>query len=240
MKMITTSRSRPSFFGCKTILFIVTALTFLTASVAVAELKVNYVGSWTNLTFGSTGKAVFDTAVAGTNATIVFDFDGFVFGYIDPSAMTMFGTLQDSVIQCTTNGVPVYGDIKCSVNLALGTVSVSLTNVPGGSIKTVAITGLVTNGVMNLNYTVNFLGAPSPTNPAFGVIHAVLTPFLTLQVVGTNAVVSWVGGSALYTVQSRTNLTQGIWSDAITSTTNTTYIAPISPPGSRFFRVFGQ
>ena len=240
MKMITTSRSRPSFFGCKIILFIVTALTFLTASVAVAELKVNYVGSWTNLTFGSTGKAVFDTTVVGTNATIVFDFDGFVFGYIDPSAMTMFGTLQDSIIKCTTNGVPVYGDIKCFVNLALGTISVSLTNVPGGSIKTVAITGLVTNGVMNLNYTVNFIGAPGPTNPALGVIHAVLSPIITLQILGANAVLSWQGGSPTYTVQTRTNLVQGVWSNTVASTTNTLFSTPVSPQGGTFFRVIGN
>ncbi len=48
----------------------------------------NFEGSWTNLTFGSFGKAVFEITLVGSNVITKFDLDGQVFGMMDPPAMT--------------------------------------------------------------------------------------------------------------------------------------------------------
>lgn len=54
----------------------------------------HYEGAWTNVTFGSTGKAVVDIHVNGTAANTSFDMDGYVFGAFDPPVIQMPGVVS--------------------------------------------------------------------------------------------------------------------------------------------------
>src|SRR4051812_4766660 len=68
----------------KALLFVFLLLHTQSAHAALQDMVGRYVGAWTNITFGSTGKAVILIQISGTNATLTFDMDGQVFGYVNP------------------------------------------------------------------------------------------------------------------------------------------------------------
>lgn len=224
---------------------IVLGFALLPAAVsgAIRDLQGHYVGAWTNQTFGSTGKAVININWSGTNAALVFDMDGFVFGQVDPPVISMPGTVQGNTIVIDNQGVGIFGDIKGLVDADAGTLTSTLTNVPGGYILDVTVTGTITNDVISLGYTVDFNQPPSATNPAHGVMQAALVPAIAItqsERQGSSLMLQWSGGMPPYGVQTRTNLTLGSWTDTGISTSNNTAAVSISASGNAFFRVTGQ
>jgi hypothetical protein len=63
--------------------------------------------------------------------------------------------------------------------------------------------------------------------------------FTSIAQSGTNIVLNWAYGTPLFQVQQKTNLTDALWSNIGSPTSNSTAIIPIQP-GTRFFRVSGQ
>jgi len=174
MKRMIQDCSRRKLIGPKILLLLLFLFSAPLAHAALPDLVGRYVGTWTNITFGSTGKAVIIIQISGTNATLTFDMDGFVFGYIDPPVISMPGTVVGNTIVIDNHGVGIFGDIKGSIDGTTGAFQTTLTNVPGGFIQDVTNIGSITNGVINVNYTVDFPGAPSATNPAHGVMVAMI------------------------------------------------------------------
>jgi hypothetical protein len=79
---------------------------------------------------------------------------------------------------------------------------------------------------------------PTYTNAI--VSYRVLAPFITTIVQsGSNVVLNWDYGTPPFQLQIKTNLTDAVWSNIGSTTTNSTASIPIQP-GARFFRVFGQ
>jgi hypothetical protein len=72
------------------------------------------------------------------------------------------------------------------------------------------------------------------------VSYRVLAPLVTTIVQsGLNVVLNWDYGTPPFQLQIKTNLTDAVWSNVGSTTTNSTATVPIQS-GSRFFRVFGQ
>ena len=229
--------------GMKALILVLLLSPSATALAGLQAIAGHYVGAWTNLTFGSTGKAVINIVISGTNAALVFNMDGQVFGQFDPPVITMPGTVQGETIQIDNKGVGIFGDVKGVVNGAIGTLATTLTNIPGGSIQMVTNTGTVTNGIMHVDYIVTFYGSPSSTNPAHGVMDALLIQPLSIVQAkrqGTNLALQWTGGLGPFTVQTCTNLATGGWTNVGTPTASSSATVPILPTGNAFFRVAGQ
>jgi hypothetical protein len=243
MNRTMASGSHRKVLGLKILLLVLFFCQAQFSRAALVDMVGRYVGAWTNITFGSTGKAVIIIGISGTNSTLTFDMDGFVFGYIDPPAITMPGTVVGNTMLIDNHGVGIFGDIKGSIDGTTGAFQTSLTNVPGGFITQVTNVGLITNGIINVNYTVDFPGAPSSTNPAHGVMVAVLTPPIVITNAvraGTNLTLKWSGGKGPFAVQaSSNNLSSGVWTNYSSPPTNSATV-PISPSGTAFFRIAGQ
>ncbi len=242
MNRIMKSCSGRKLVGFKPFLLLLFLFHAQLASAALQDMVGRYVGAWTNTTFGSTGKAVIIIDISGTNATLTFDMDGFVFGFIDPPVISMPGTVQGNSIVIDNHGVGIFGDIKGSIDGTTGAFNTTLTNVPGGFIKDVTNTGFITNGVISLSYTVDFPQPPSSTNPAHGVMVAVLTPPIVITNAaraGANLTLKWSGGKGPFVVQANSNLTSGVWTNYSSPTTNNATV-PIAPTGNAYFRIGGQ
>jgi hypothetical protein len=56
---------------------------------------------------------------------------------------------------------------------------------------------------------------------------------------GSNVVLNWAFGTPPFQVQSTTNLSNPVWSNVGSTTTNSSVSVPIQS-GAQFFRVFGQ
>jgi hypothetical protein len=210
---------------------------------AVTDLVGHYEGAWTNLTFGSTGKAVMDIQVNGANAAIAFDMDGYVFGYIDPPLLSMPGTVTGDVVTINNHGVGIFGDMAGTLSGVDGALSLTLTNIPGGTIQRVTVSGTVGGGRISVNYQVDFVGAPSATNPARGVMGALIVRPLTITrawMQGNAMQLQWSGGKGPYQVQTRTDLAKGGWVIQGASTTNTSASLVVSPGSPLFVRIGGQ
>jgi hypothetical protein len=227
----------------------------------VQDLVGNYVGMWTNTTFNSTGRAEITITLAGTNATITFNMDGFVFGYVDPPVINMPGTVTtnflENQIEINNKGVGVFGDIKGLIVspytdpcptcpkpqfvsgpiFSRGEFSAILTNIPGGTFSNIIAVGTIANGQFTLNYTVNFNQPPSASNPAYGVMRCALP--LTIRAVWGNQIF-WVGGTGPYQAMLRTNLTTDTWTDVGTVTNGFSAIFPPMTRPMGFFRVKGK
>lgn len=242
MKRMTAHCSARTLVGLKSILFLVFLCCAQIAHAALQDMVGRYVGAWTNQTFNSTGKAVIVIQISGTNATLTFDMDGFVFGQIDPPVISMPGTVQGNNVIIDNHGVGIFGDISGSIDGTTGAFQTTLTNIPGGFIQRVTNTGMITNGVIFVNYTVDFPRPPDTTNPAHGVMAATLTPPIVITNsirAGANLTLQWSGGKAPFTVQSTSNLTSAVWSNYSSPLTNSATV-PISSTGNVFFRISGQ
>lgn len=213
------------------------------ARAGVETVVGRYEGAWTNLTFGSTGKAVIDISVNGATAATTFDMDGFVFGAFDPPVINMPGTVVGDTIQIDSQGVGLFGNILGSINSTAGTFEAVLTQIPGGFIAKVTATGTIGSGKLDLDYVVDFPGPTGPTNPALGVLVAnqpvplVLAPPVPQ---GNELRLTWTGGTAPYQVQVRNNLSTGEWANEGTATSNTSAVLAVPASGIVFIRVAGQ
>jgi hypothetical protein len=210
---------------------------------AVQDLVGRYVGAWTNLTFGSTGKAVIEIQITGTDAALIFNMDGYVFGIMDPPEISMPGTVSGDVILIDNKGVGMFGDIKGRVDAVQKTLMATLTNIPGGFILSVTNEGTIDGGVIRLNYTVLFPGSPGPTNPAHGVMATALVPPIAITSVqrqGNDVLLAWSGGLEPFQVQTRTNLTLDVWENAGGQTSLRASTIPVGAASQVFYRIAGQ
>ncbi len=242
MNRMTANSSARTFIGLKSLVFFLFLCHAPIAHATLQDMIGRYVGAWTNLTFGSTGKAVIIIQISGTNATLTFDMDGQVFGYVNPPVISMPGTVQGNTIVIDNHGVGIFGDISGSIDGTTGALQTTLTNVPGGFIQRVTNNGGITNGVINLNYTVDFPRPPDAQNPAYGVMVAALVPPIVITNAlrsGANLSFQWSGGKAPFTVQTASNPTSGAWSNYSSPLTNSVTV-PISSSSNAFFRISGQ
>lgn len=115
-------------------------------------------GSWTNITFGSTGSMTGQLSVEknGT-AQLVLDVDGFVFGLVDPAPKTFTGTYNKDAMIFTSAGDDLFGNLTITF-AATGSVTVSGLDVPALSIDTLTASGVVTTTNLNADYTLTIGG----------------------------------------------------------------------------------
>jgi len=119
----------------------------------VAALAGLYSGTWTNTTFGSSGTIKW-TVMANASArsvTIVINVTGNVFGGQAPAPESITLThLNQGVIKGTSSG---FGSVDGTVQPD-GSINVTLTNIPGGRVTTVTISGMLSPPSISLAYAV--------------------------------------------------------------------------------------
>lgn len=116
----------------------------------------NYVGTWNNTTFGSTGPATFNISVDSNTsvATMVMDLDGPVFGATNPPADTLVGTYDGSGLSVTAQS-PTFGPLTFTIDGA-GYFNGGSTNVPGSVVRDITYAGTVSATTISLTYVITF------------------------------------------------------------------------------------
>jgi hypothetical protein len=112
-----------------------------------------FTGTWNNTTFGSTGNATFDVKVDQNALTlgITVTLTGNVFGAPAPAPETF--TIPVAAIGTTYKTTSkTFGDVTATIKD--GAVTIDGTNVPGGRVKSINLTGTYTPTAINMNYTV--------------------------------------------------------------------------------------
>ncbi len=140
------------------------------ATFDAAKYAGNYVGTWNNATFSSTGASKMTITVNAANKTgsAQWDLDGNVLGQNNPPAETFNGTYTSNGF--TFSGTSAtFGNFTISVN-ASGVASGSATNVPNAAISRVDFNGTATGTAIDLNYTVRF-SAAGGGGTATGTVH---------------------------------------------------------------------
>ncbi len=236
------ARSVVSRIGISALFFVLGLGLSSAAQAAVGDLAGRYEGAWSNLTFGSTGKAVIEIKIAGPSASILFDMDGFVFGGFDPPPIAMPGTVVGNTIQIDSQGVGIFGDIKGLVDATPGSFTSTLSNIPGDFITTITADGTIAGGRMSLGYTVVFAGPTGPNNPAHGVMVVAAPIPLIVRATGLpngRVRLEWSGGKPPFRVQSRSSLSDGGWTNVGESVTGTETVVTLDVQ-PLFFRVTGS
>ena len=118
----------------------------------------HFAGTWSNKTFGSTGSMTWDMTADATARTIKIDVavGGPVFGGpgVKPESI-LLTHLADGVIGGKS---PAFGDVSGTIT-PNGLLTITLSNVPGGTIAKVTITGTFTGGdSIAIAYSVEFAG----------------------------------------------------------------------------------
>jgi len=118
----------------------------------------NWTGQWLNTTYTTTGAASATVTVDQGAGTVSFnmDMDGNVLGGTNPPPVDFTGTYNATGATFNATGT-VFGDVAATVD-ANGNISGTLTNLPGGNVNRVEVTGSLTATTMNINYTVFFTG----------------------------------------------------------------------------------
>lgn len=122
----------------------------------------NWVGSWTNTTFGSTGAITATLTIdeASLQATLLLDVDGPVFGTQDPMPFTVVAPLGPTSIHVDYNA-PQHGPIQ--FDLEPGDFHVVSVDVPAGGIDAWEYDGTDTETSHTATFTVHFTGGGSAT-----------------------------------------------------------------------------
>jgi hypothetical protein len=116
----------------------------------------DWVGQWTNITYGSSGEAVGSITVDDTGEfTFVIDLGGFVFGMGDPPPMTYVGQVTEEGAYLEALGDPLFGDLVMQVTPD-GQVTIMGSLIPVEGIASLSATGTITPTEARLDYTVNF------------------------------------------------------------------------------------
>jgi hypothetical protein len=93
------------------------------------------------------------------------------------------------------------------------------------------VTNLATEGAILINDT-NY--------PNAILSYRALAPnIISIAASGSDVVLNWAYGTPPFQLQTKTNLTDAVWSNIGSTTTNSTTSVPIQS-GARFFRVSGQ
>lgn len=116
----------------------------------------DWVGQWTNITYGSSGEAVGSITVDDTGEfTFVIDLGGFVFGMGDPPPMTYVGQVSEQGAILEALGDPLFGDLVMQVTPD-GEVTIMGSLIPVEGIASLSATGTITPTEARLDYTVKF------------------------------------------------------------------------------------
>lgn len=120
----------------------------------------NWLGQWTNTTFGSTGAitATLSIDMATLEATLLLDVDGPVFGTQDPMPFTVVSPLGSTSITVDYDA-PLHGPVR--LTLEPGDFTVSSVIVPAGGIEAWSYTGTNTPASHTASFTVDFSGGGS-------------------------------------------------------------------------------
>lgn len=115
-------------------------------------------GQWVNQTFGSSGAARGSVEIdPDGSARFIIDFDGFVFGVVDPPAKSYEGSYSTDGSHFEADDDPLFGDLRIDVD-AEGNMVVSGEMVPVEGIASFSGTGTLTESTLQLDYTVQFPG----------------------------------------------------------------------------------
>ena len=142
---------------------------FTCASVFIASSAsgqtTEYIGTWNNATFGSSGPARLTTTLTGSTFTANFDLDngpgGIVFGQpVDPGPLLISGTIGSggtlSSVSATPNPHAVYGPMTIAAP-DIANMTINMTDIPAAGLTTGQIIGgRQSGGTFLFNYTVNF------------------------------------------------------------------------------------
>ncbi len=125
----------------------------------------NYLGTWTNTTFGSSGDASLEVSFDANESSMQFilDLDGFVGGLSDPDPRTLIGTYNSNGAIIDSSGSE--GDLLLTWD-ADATIQYDATNITTPGFATQGGTGTGTGDVIMLDYYVEFSFGDS----AFGTV----------------------------------------------------------------------
>jgi hypothetical protein len=122
----------------------------------LAGYQGHFTGSWNNATFASTGSMTWDIAAdpSARTITITVDVGGKFFG--GPGAPPETVLLTHLAQGAIAGQSPAFGNISGTITPD-GALSITLTNIPGGLISKVDITGTFTGGnAISMSYSVTF------------------------------------------------------------------------------------
>ena len=135
-----------------------------------------YTGTWFNNTFQSDGSAQIDLAVTGNDATMTATMGDNVFGiHFDPSPVVIPGTVNGNQIDFDTNA-GIFGNVVATI-MSDGSVSYTLTIIPGTSFMSITGTGMIGGGHWDMNYEIDVM----PLVTYDGVISLVPEPAGAVQ-----------------------------------------------------------
>jgi hypothetical protein len=127
----------------------------------VASFEGHFTGSWNNTTFGSTGSMAWDITANPSDRTVVITVDvggRFLGGSGAPPESIKLTHLGEGVI---AGHSPTFGDVSGTITPG-GALHITLTNIPGGLISQVDISGTFTGAnAISLKYTVAFVAGGS-------------------------------------------------------------------------------
>jgi len=134
------------------------AVTGSSGDFTIAEMVGTYLGSWLNLSFGSTGDSMTAISVDQMTKTVsmTIDLDGSVLGGGNPPAETFTGP-YDSHGFTVTGSSAIFGDLTFQVDI-LGRLVGMGTNVPSPGIDRVYFSGSASPDTIAIDYLVVFAG----------------------------------------------------------------------------------
>jgi hypothetical protein len=135
------------------------AAAVMMGSAHEASAGLVYTGQWHNTTFDSTGSLMFELDLTDTTFAAVLTVGGNVFGLpFPPPPIVLAGDREPdggAVINVTGH---LMGDISGTVNGA-GVLNLVFSNIPGGFIRDMTVSGLLTPSLLSGTYRVEF---PTP------------------------------------------------------------------------------
>jgi len=126
----------------------------------------HFVGSWNDATFATTGSMTWDINAdpAARTVTIVVAVGGNFFGGSGGTTETI--ELTHLAQGAISGHSAAFGDVAGTVTPA-GTLTIALTNVPGGVVSSCAVTGTFSNAeTISILYTVTFVAGGTATGTA--------------------------------------------------------------------------
>jgi hypothetical protein len=132
-----------------------------------SQLAGNWIGTWNNTTFGSSGSAALAIVVNTSAKTyaVTLTLGGNVFGGSAPPAQTFSGSYTTASGATFTGHDSLFGDITFSITPA-GVITGSATNVPSSNVSAVSFNGTASATTITINYSVTL----KPSGTAAGTV----------------------------------------------------------------------
>ncbi|GJM19744.1 MAG: hypothetical protein DHS20C14_19570 [Phycisphaeraceae bacterium] len=125
------------------------------SALLAADQEQRWEGSWHNETFGSTGSAVADIEITGSDVSFSLDLGGFVFGVGDPPPIVATGVLNGDGTMTLNEvvGNAVYGTVIGEAD-DTGNFSLCLSDASGGFFDLIEIRGTWTSTEFRTRYDI--------------------------------------------------------------------------------------